>query len=79
MVGLFLILRFISFLFSSNLALNSSSFYLFLYYFIKIEMFSAATSAFLLALASSAAAQSSVAQLVGQLRLAPTQVDRLNL
>ena len=42
-------------------------------------MFTAATSTFLLALFSSAAAQSSVAQLVGQLRLAPTQVDRLNL
>lgn len=39
----------------------------------------ASTSAFLLALASSTAAQSSVAALVGQLRQAPTQVDRINL
>ena len=36
-------------------------------------------SALLLALASSAVSQSSVAQLVAQLREAPTQVDRINL
>ena len=42
-------------------------------------MSSICISALLLTLASSAVAQSSVAQLVAQLRQAPTQVDRINL
>lgn len=44
-------------------------------------MFTAATSvsAILLALSSSVVAQSSIAQLVGQLRNAPTQADRIGL
>ena len=38
-----------------------------------------ASTLLLAALTSSAVAQSSVAQLVAQLRQAPTQVDRINL